>query len=94
MAFPREAKRVPTTIGRVGVEFATMAAADTSVDATSAVTIDVLDQAGALLATRSYPVLAHATNAQKTALFNFLKSIRTKAEIEILPDPEPAPTPP
>lgn len=84
MAFPKEPKRLPTSIGRVAVTFATMSAADTSVDAASAVSIDVLDQDGALLRTRTFPILDHATTNQKTALFDFLKKIRTKAETEIL----------
>lgn len=84
MPFPKEPKRVPTSIGRVGVEFATMSAADTSVDAASAVSIAVLDQDGALLRTRTFAILDHATANQKTALYEFLKKIRTKAETEIL----------
>lgn len=86
MAFPREAKRIPASIGRIEVRFATMSAADTSVDATSAAFIEVLDELGAPIAVRSFSILEHATTTQKAALYNFLKNIRTKAQAEILPE--------
>lgn len=76
---------MPAAIGRMEVRFATMAATDTSVDATSSLAVEVKDQTGAVIGVRSFPFLDNATAAEKTALFNYMKKKRAQAELEILP---------
>lgn len=81
MAFQRTAPRVPADIGRVTVAFATMKADDTELSSGS-LSFDVVDASGNVVDTQSHDILPHMTAAQKTAIFNFIGNIRSKAKTE------------
>lgn len=80
MPFPKEQSKVPSDIGQITVSFSTLK--DSTELATGTVEFEVLDAAGAVVGMQSHKALPHMTAAQKTALFNFISSIRTKAKAE------------
>lgn len=80
MPFNKEQSRVPADIGRVTLSVAILKGATTL--SAASVNFSVVDAADAEVAQQTHDALPHLTAAQKTALFNLLSAIYTKAKNE------------
>ena len=85
MPFNKARNRTPVDIGAVRINLGDMPAANGQ-PAFQKVTyhLELLDANGEVVTTQGGDLLPHLTNAQKTALSNFLDAMRTKAA-EALP---------
>lgn len=84
MPFTREASNSPTEVGRIVVSFEALTAASTTVDAAS-VGYVLQNAAGQPKGDRTVDLMPHLTAAQKTTMFNFLSTLRTKIKGEVIP---------
>ena len=83
MTWEAEVTKVPTSIGAI---FLALTDYD-GVPANHIITfnVEVLDQTGRTLTTRTGDLEPHLTQEQKTTIVAFLAEIRAKAEIQLLP---------
>lgn len=96
MSFVQESEKKPTKIGKITLVLEDYSAtppldlSDSPVPRYQRfVTVEVLDQSGALIKTRTVDLGPLLTASQTTTIKNFQDAIRTKAEAQILPPPTP-----
>jgi hypothetical protein len=85
MAFTQEVNRVATSIRGINVILYDAPDGQGGNIQSAKITIDVLDQDGNLLNHIETNLVPHVTQAQIDGLLNFMNSIRTQAEVELLP---------
>lgn len=81
-AFPKEQSKIPTKIGQVSLEVTLFTDATELSDAI--VRFQVLGAANEVISRQTHDALNHLSATQKTAIYNLLNAIRTKANSEVI----------